>query len=230
MIVRKIFEESYFSVMPFELSKITGLLAVSKKFNVKNYFLVLFIEDSDLQSDFLRVNIPEYTSLLKKLLEDYYDGSVLKNTSLLLCCKSNDVIAVDSLIYEIEEDPYDFKKYVLIYTKNQVQQLIKKWEETQTESIVHFLNKELKNTVSFDEFKQSPFEDTGYNLITRLFIKIPFLTIDIQPKEFEHLPSKIDEQLVQVNEKDFRNLLKEISDLDENLIIEKLLEESVENE
>ncbi|TKI89490.1 hypothetical protein FC695_35915, partial [Bacillus cereus] len=113
--------------------------------------------------------------------EEFYNSNMEKNFSLLVCLNYNKEIDVEMQkdIYEIEENPYDFKKYVLIYSDEQVQMLSKELLSPEyrmlipVEGIKNVLNKILIDNARFYNFKNY-MNDTVYDLITKIFIKLPF--------------------------------------------------------
>lgn len=189
-ILSKIFEEHNFRLVNFP-QEIQSLFAVSKDMDKVNYYLVLFVDDLYLGTD---TDFESLYSDVKSL--EYYDHQTDKNLTLVVCLKRNSLKPDENLsnrIYQIEEDPYFFKKYVLTYTDNQVE-LIKNLISSK-DSITNIFYKTLNNHDLFLQFKKAPYKETQYNLISKLFIKIPFLNLRSSYRQLDNLSEKISNSL-----------------------------------
>lgn len=160
---------------------------------VQNHCLVCFLDE--IPDDFVSYHVPRYFTTLRHYLGERFDASITKNISLLVCYRQATTTNVGASVFHIEEDPYDFKKYVLLYTQSQVDSLVEKWSASE-EPIVSFLNRLLYENGGFTEFKNQPMEETAYNLTMKFFIKLPFLKIEVKERPLENLPAVINEQLV----------------------------------
>ena len=117
-----------------------------------------------------------------------------KNLSLLIMLKVDNLDippAIQSLIFDIEEDPYTFKKYILLYTGDQESLLISlfnKYEPEQND-VTSFLNNILYDTEKFSTFKNRETNENSllYDLVSKMFIKLPYLSIKNQHKEMDLL-------------------------------------------
>lgn len=106
-----------------------------------------------------------------------------KNLSLLFVKKMDniDISTIDESIIDIENDPYYFKKYVLAYTQESSQQLFKLLSED-------FSGISLSDIMMMSEsFKKLQEEKSfgPYHLLYSLAHKIPFLTMNIKPKNYD---------------------------------------------
>lgn len=111
------------------------------------------------------------------------DPTFNKNLSLLFVKKMDniDLSTIDESIIDIENDPYYFKKYVLAYTQESSQQLFKLLSED-------FSGISLSDIMMMSEsFKKLQEEKSfgPYHLLYSLAHKIPFLTMDIKPKNYD---------------------------------------------
>lgn len=79
--------------------------------NIRYYWLIIEVEifDSELILAFQDVWFEECK---KKIKDKDFD----KNTSLLIIYKREEIDIVKKHVFKIEEDPFQFKKYVLTYT------------------------------------------------------------------------------------------------------------------
>lgn len=115
-----------------------------------------------------------------------------KNVSLLLCVNGD--ITEEKLekeILKIEENPYCFKKLVLTYIENEIQSLIGKLGE---ENIWNYMQKCMME-LQEDKLKVG---DESINFVLKLFIKIPFLAVEIVKKHKKaDLLNEIEKQLEQ---------------------------------
>ncbi|MBY0380204.1 MAG: hypothetical protein K2P99_07385 [Burkholderiales bacterium] len=91
-----------------------------------------------------------------------------KNSTLILCIDNNKID--DIIINDFEEDKYLFKKNIISYNLIELECLIELFDNHYTEDKAN----ELINTdESFDRLKLN--DNSGYALLTKLFIKLPFL-------------------------------------------------------
>lgn len=166
------------------------------------YYLIVFISKEELekfnQSTLLRVH--ELFQEKKKLLKD-----VSNNTSLIICVEFSsfvtDCIKYKNRMLSIEEDDYWFKKYILPYTPNSAESL------SESNNIVSYLNSIVSNETLFEEFTTQIFSNEQYFLTIQLFLKLPFLNININSEQ------KLDtiQQLLSTRISDFeQNFMSEI--------------------
>lgn len=94
-----------------------------------------------------------------------------------------DLTTVDESIIEIENDPYYFKKYVLAYTQDSSQQLF------------NLLSKDYSG-ISLSDIMMMPKSFSKlqeenvfgpYHLLYSLAHKVPFLAMDIKPKNYDEV-------------------------------------------
>lgn len=118
-----------------------------------------------------------------------------KNLSLLVIMEVDNWShskEISSLIYDIEEDPYNFKKYVLTYTREQYT-LLQAYIDLLEGDIIPGLNSVVNNSVVFSKFKNN--EETEevliYDLVSKLFIKIPFLNLENNQQTMNKLYDEI---------------------------------------
>ena len=149
-----------------------------------------------------RYNQDSLKKLLYDRIEDDDDKKALdKNLSAVY------VIEVDdskkfydnrNLIYDIEESPYFFKRYILAYTKNQVNDLVDKMSKNGI-SLDRINDDDLSKLVdNFDEYKKlmNNKGDGYYELLVRLFCKLPFLNFTTSNEiSIDSLDKKIEEEI-----------------------------------
>ncbi|MED3685613.1 hypothetical protein P4530_21835 [Bacillus thuringiensis] len=200
-LLKNIFNNADFNVIEeVQLVNEKTFLAISSIDCKVNYYLVVFIQEN-VKTFLEEADFSAFLEYMKN--EEFYNSNMEKNFSLLVCLNYNKEIDVEMQkdIYEIEENPYDFKKYVLIYSDEQVQMLSKELLSPEyrmlipVEGIKNVLNKILIDNARFYNFKNY-MNDTVYDLITKIFIKLPFLSTEIgKEKQMENLQEKIKNKL-----------------------------------
>ncbi|AMM28396.1 hypothetical protein SAMN02799632_03088 [Acinetobacter pittii] len=147
-----------------------------------------------------------------------------KNCDLILIYKVdflNDFNGIEEQILEIEENPYYFKKYFFYYSDAEEKLLLgKNYGDFKSQ---------IKKMDEFDEYKKDPLKPSFHSLVTRVFIKFPFLEIPKFSKSFQNLFDSVSEKV------NVENLVKtydfigkfEADNIDE--VIAELLNEELEN-
>ncbi|MCF2717014.1 hypothetical protein LWE69_07145 [Paenibacillus sp. UKAQ_18] len=213
-LIASIFEDNEFKIIvPEFLQNQEGFFAVSTNNNRATYFIILFKEETVLLEE-LTNEFDTYFRELKRL-EDGYDRRMDKNVSLLLCLHHNGEAInenLNHLIFEIEEDPYHFKKLVLPYTTAEVDTL--KADIAVGNELYSILN----DRKEFYEFKNDPFKESKYSLVAKLFIKLPFLHFSNFNEDIERLAEEIenvlnDKRLLEVRN-DILQFINEINEME----------------
>ena len=203
-IIKQIFEDnkSYSIKEPSFISdlNISSFFSISNNTDRKEYFLI--IETDNLEPFISKMNTEKSFEKIYSLLvkEDFYKPDFNKNTTLLFLYKSENPIPSEKLkkqIYEVEENPYFFKKHVLIFTDNQINDLKRKCDAP---SITNLNN--LVNNLNFEEFKDNPYSDDYKQLLLNIYVKISFLKTPNKKKDIENLTSKVSNRLNANTEKE----------------------------
>lgn len=142
---------------------------VLKRNNGSKFEYFLLIELSDLNDV-----LDSQQQYLKYLQESILEKEVDKNSTLLICLKS-EKLPLSSEIYKqilkIEEDSYFFRKLVLPYTQEQINFLDNPDE----------FGNIIKDTDSFEEFKVAcknrNLTNSQYEIVSQLYIKLPFFKL-----------------------------------------------------
>ena len=126
----------------------------------------------------------------------------------------NDEYELSNKIYDIEESPYFFKRYVILYTEEQ-KKLIEKIEIEKYLDILsnkdNFRNykKNKKGEENFNsEFKEN---ELIYDIISKLYIKIPFLVYNFNDNE--KLPI-LRERINKILDNDQKNIVNTLVSID----------------
>ncbi|HEX8516869.1 MAG TPA: ABC-three component system middle component 1 [Bacteroidia bacterium] len=190
--IKQLFKDNNaFNVYTLDLSS-SNFFAESTDINRKEFFLIIETEDlTPFIKETEESSIEAIYSLLIK--QGFYKLDFNKNTALIFLLKTNAVQPADKLkrqIYEIEENPYFFKKHVLLYTDNQLADLKSKCPDVSQENL-----ESLVNYMNFEEFKNAPYADNYKNLLLNIYVKLSFLKTPSKKKEIENLTIKISESL-----------------------------------
>jgi len=184
--------------------------------NEDNFFIVLdkeSISDSELKS----LNSEGFLELYNKLEKlEITDKTFEKNATLVLCLKTD-----NNLINKIEEDSYLFKKNIIVYSEEMRTALVELLRDNYSLSNMNgFLN----NDNMFENSKGN--KNDGYTLLSRLFIKLPFLTYERGVRELDNLS-----EIIQKKSKDegIEKLYKQFVELDinTNITYQNLVENGI---
>lgn len=184
--------------------------------NETNFYLVVYLKK--INENFLIEDVPFYFDAIKKMSEGY-DERIDKNLSMVVCINSDlENEDIDRAIFEIEEDPYYFKKYVITYNDNQVNQLLTKFREEESDSN-KIINRVVNMATLFSNYKNNVNNKTKdnrgldfelYEISTKLLIKLPFLKVEKRDEVLENLNSTIEKKLEKVSLLDLKNVLLNI--------------------
>ncbi|EJB5619817.1 Uncharacterised protein [Acinetobacter baumannii] len=147
-----------------------------------------------------------------------------KNCDLIIIYKVNflnDFNEIEEQVLEIEENPFYFKKYFFYYSDAEEKLLLGKSYED--------FKSQIKKMDEFDEYKKDPLKPSFHSLVTRLFIKFPFLEIPKFSKSFQNLFDSVSEKVNAENLVKTYDLIGkyEADSIDE--VIAELLSEELEN-
>lgn len=172
----------------------------------------------------------------RDILSKYKDNvtsnpSLKKNTSLLAFVKVKNIR--DSLnrlkntIFNIEEDEYYFRKFILLYTDEMVVSINPNYDiKPQLNRIVY--------EGDIDRLKENCFYDLVYYFALQLFIKLPWLSLDIEKTMFELLQGPLGRKISENGLGEFDQILDSIDTEELDKLIEKnespeLLESDFQN-
>lgn len=229
--------------------------------NVVSYFILNFIDCSNISDD--ENNLREELSKLEK---QYIDGSnerggikysiidsfedkqevaqIDKNTSAIYLVKFSEINMLAkyrNLIYTIEESSDYFKRYILPYTEKQAVGLNSVLSDYKDKNIVEILTDLADEEENYYSLMNAKNDNSIYELVIRLFSKIPFLQYRFRAKSDEISLEKmvndalddnlkIYDQAIRENKIDIEELISleedDISEKEVDKILSKLLEES----
>ena len=112
----------------------------------------------------------------------------------------------------IEEDPYFFKKHVLLIPENELPIITSSFNERK-EHYLNYIQQLISDTERFNEFtslNMFGLSDKGaeYSFVAKLYEKLPFLALLVAPSNQEILQHKIDKKLTEEQLVECEKLLK----------------------
>ncbi|PPA02202.1 hypothetical protein C4E44_20650 [Pseudomonas sp. MWU12-2312b] len=127
--------------------------------------------------------------------EAFLTDPAFKKNCDLICIHHLDKLAEfknhEEQIFEIEEDPHFYKKYVLYYSDTEVE-AIKELDFDQLNSLI-------SNKAQFQIYKKEPTAATKYSAAAKIFIKLPFLALHIKKEELVPLRLQIEEAVAETD-------------------------------
>lgn len=109
-----------------------------------------------------------------------------KNTSAIYPIKLETLNNLDryrNLIYSVEESPHYFRRFILPYTENQANQLKDIISDYSSKNIVNVLSDIANQEDAYYELAGHRNLDNAYELVIRLFSKIPFLQYNFMAEQ-----------------------------------------------
>lgn len=251
-IMIKLFEEYNFIKTWKENNKI---FFVNADKNIVSYFILNFIDCIDISDDEELIR-----KELSKLEEDYVDSGnekkgikysiinsfenkqevsqIDKNTSAIYLVKfseTNMLSKYRNLIYSIEESPNYFKRYILPYTEKQVTELKNVLIDYRDKSIVEILSQLVDVEENYYSLMNGTNNNSVYELVIRLFSKIPFLQYQFKATSDDISLEKIvkdslTEDLVKYDDviRENRIVLEELISLEKDEITEEKIKEIID--
>ncbi len=169
--------------------------------NIANYIIIYDVDCSSYENDEHKIkeSLDELEAMysldknvdgesLKVKIQSLFDNNqeasqIDKNTSAIYLLKFNDSERFNSmrnLIYTIEESSNYFKRYILAYTDKQVQMLNDKISDYEEKNIEQILSDIADNKDEYYKLMNGMNSGSLYELVIRLFSKIPFLKYDFK--------------------------------------------------
>lgn len=182
-----------------------NFIAEYKDQKKKEYFIVLITDNLSQMvtaSESSQIEVI-YNELVK---QEHYKSDFNKNTSLIILYKTGDTITekLKRQFYQIEEDPYFFKKHVIYYTDKELNDLNTNLPKITIENLDNSVN-----NLDFEAFKNNPFAQDYKRLLLTLYVKIPFLKTPHRKREVKNLTDKIIDQISKSSDYDDLVVLRE---------------------
>jgi len=160
-----------------------GVLHSYVEENKYSYWLVTEIDD------LLKIveKQSEYFNLAKEVANnEWFD----KNVSMLILHKVENFDNIQNLVIEVEENPYLFKKQIILYKEIEVEKL-NQAIELQESTIKDFIEDKILDENTFKKHKENINDNDYQSLLYRLAHKIPFIRLNItQENGLETLTNK----------------------------------------
>lgn len=148
-----------------------GTLHTYENENKHSYWLV--IESVDLNN--IVEKQPEYFADAKQTVNDeLFD----KNVNMLILYRVDGFDNVENSLLEVEENPYLFKKQVILYSQKEVEKLLEAID-VQDLPIKDFIEHQILQEEIFKNHKDSINKNEYESLLYRLAHKIPFISLNI---------------------------------------------------
>lgn len=188
-----------------------GVLHFLEEENKHSYWLVIetdnLVEVIEKQS--------EYFSVAKEAAKnEWFD----KNVSMLILHKVENYDNIQNLVLEVEENPYLFKKQIILYKDTEVEKF-NQAIQSQEKNIRGFIENKILDEETFKKHKENINNNDYESLLYRLAHKIPFIKLDITQEN--GLEALTDNNKQKIEAGSFREL--------NNLIDQNFFNRSIEN-
>lgn len=183
-----------------------------------DFYLIMNLKEGKLQLNELEKYLD---SILDEVLYTYEYPGLDKNLSLLLIVERQVLEYTEKFsrqVYDFEEDPFHFKKYMLPYTPEQNNILQEKLDFKK--DIIKQLDAIISNKQLFRSFKENrDIKESNntmlYDLISKIYIKLPFLKLKVNKEDLSNISKEIDSE-ISAKDKDIvdKVLKMEIEDIE----------------
>lgn len=214
-------ENGFNKYIKIEDDNINNLIFAYRENDVKNeFYLVGTIE----QNSFIKLEENKVFSFISKKIKESsaYKPEVDKNTSLVLCVLKNksekSYELVEKKELQIEENPYFFKKYMLSVDEKLVEEIFGDILECYSEKnqISKYIENEIIDTENFKNYKLNPENEEKYELLSRIVMKIPVMSIKIPDnKSIKPLANMINDEIKKEDLEKVQKLVEYISEVSE---------------
>lgn len=147
-----------------------------------DYFILLEKPDTDLAAleQLYTQDLNRLDEIIKQ--SNFINEAYEKNTTLILCIRNDTGLQDTSIVSSIEEDKYLFKKNILFYSSSEIDELDSLFDRQYTQDKANAI---MRSEDCFDTITNN--RPSGYALLTRLFIKLPFLSLQNHQVDLENL-------------------------------------------
>lgn len=148
-----------------------GFLHAFEDINKKTYWLII---ETDNLNHVIENQSNYFEQARNRINNEWFD----KNVSLLILHKVEDFDNIQSLVLEIEENPYLFKKQVILYREIERENL-NRAIEAEENTIKNFIENKILDEAIFKIHKENINNNDYESLLYRLAHKIPFIKLNI---------------------------------------------------
>lgn len=154
------------------------------------------------------------------------DPAFDKNTDLIIIHRLDlraDFKKIEQSVFNIEENPFYFKKYFLYYSTEE-ESLLSQHNFTDLSTLI-------KDTALFEKYSESPLTPSKYSITARIFIKTPFIKTPTKESTLKPLDTYVKEAL---SEKNLLSMHTKIAhtiqaQYNQDELIKELINEELEN-
>lgn len=194
----EIFKINNFDLLEFQYQGLPLKFAYPNNNNHHQEFYVIVEFNSnniDLSSEKINETLEELMGKVESL--EYSDESTKKNTTLILCVNELNISHQD--IIKIEENPYYFKKNVIMYDHSSINELKTLLNgDYSNNSLNILLTKD--GGVHFENFKTSD-SYNYYSLLIEIVTKLPFIHYQPQNNDLQSIETFVKSDLNEQNVK-----------------------------
>lgn len=167
--LKKVFEESGFEEQALEWDGIDSI--TYNNCNSETYILIFNEINEDLPDKIITF-CSEQVYITEKLTK-----AQKSNLSIVVVSEITDELTElqKKIIFKIEENDLYYKKFLLWFSKSELEELNKRIISDFT---IEYMNELLLDKKSFDDFKNKLDSSVWYSLLSRVFIKLAFLTLN----------------------------------------------------
>ncbi|WP_215143707.1 ABC-three component system middle component 1 [Exiguobacterium qingdaonense] len=188
-IIKKIYLESQFESVESQ----SGIINSNRE--NKEFLITVDYSIDEFINFFECEKTDEVINLFNQMKEN--DTEAGKNTSLILLLEVESINEFykkyKNQVLRIEEDEYFFRKYLIVYTSESIKK-IKDYQNMLKE--LHII---LLEESRLEKFQENLYLEEEYFVVIQLFVKIPFVQLDLEVEEYRTLESKINEVILRNN-------------------------------
>ena len=173
---------------------------MNKNKDIANYFLVSYIDATSecengesileklkrLEKDYIDENENIRNELLNLFENNSLAAQLDKNLSAIYLIRLNNICELDEYknsIYYVEESPYFFRRFVLPYTDKQANELKAIISDNKGKTIRDVLSELANDEDAYFDLAEHKGINSVYELVIRLFSKIPFLQYNFKAEQ-----------------------------------------------
>ncbi|EIA1343662.1 hypothetical protein C4G95_RS23345 [Vibrio parahaemolyticus] len=157
--------------------------------------------------------------------EEFLRNPIFKKNCDLICLYRLDVLAEfkehEERIFDIEEDPHFYKKYVLYYSNAE--------EEALTDFTYDKLVSVIADKKEFVDYKENPLVASQYSFAAKTFIKLPFLELPSHQGNLVSLRQQATEAVEEAGLSDTYSIIQQVTDANADEIIKEMIKNELAN-
>lgn len=196
-LINKVFLNNLYEVVPLEHNYDYLMVELYKpKILQKKAEYYLVVECTDATQKRAELLLSEWAENLyqKVRTNPNIDRVFSKNCTMIVCWPDNAI--TDKQIFQLEEDRYNFKKNVITYCLDELDDLEAKGGDFTIAKMNEMISEDDGNV--FKDFKEGTSGlKSHYSLLLKIFIKLPFVTYQHDSKRLSNLDSSLIESLSQ---------------------------------